>query len=539
MGKASSVVVLNTNSPIAPVAHGGGVRGLTTVEGPGDYGGRFSRLFPASTEMGDIPDETLEDLARAMVAKRDPPKDEPDPEESDIPAAYTYFGQFVDHDLTFDPSTFQQQRSDPAATLDYRTPRFDLDSVYGRGPDDQPYLYENDGKLVLGDLLRPVERNDAARDLPRAPPNRSGTRRALIGDPRNDENIIVSQLHGMFLRFHDKMLDHRKSEFADVQRLVRWHYQWLVLHDYLPRIVSADVLEDISPAIADTDRSLIEEPPRLVLDIPTDRFGAAAMPVEFSAAAYRFGHSMVRPGYRLNEHVEALPIFALDSRAGKPVPGLNGFDRVLPDRTVDWQRFLDLGKGPKKKDNTDRVQYAYCIDTSLVDPLGSLPKSVAGSESGKNPRLKSLAYRNLLRGKKLLLPSGQEVARRMGLSPLSDDQILIGKAEAGPKGRPGSETRGAVPISSFPALRGKCPLWAYVLAEARRGYFHGRRAALGPVGGRIVAEVFLFLLRSDRTSFLSAEPNWKPARGFELKDLLLEALAYREPATEMVRRTSA
>ena len=142
-------------------------------------------------------------LGEQLTSSFDPPKDGADPEESGIPALYTYLGQFIDHDVTFDPMSTLVQHSDPDALTDFRTPAFDLDNVYGRGPSDQPYLYDNGPKFLLGDLL-----NNGAPDLPR---NNAQPRRALIGDPRNDENSIVSQLQGLFLRFHNRTVDDNRT----------------------------------------------------------------------------------------------------------------------------------------------------------------------------------------------------------------------------------------------------------------------------------------------------------------------------------------
>ena len=108
---------------------------------------RFGRLFDASATT--FSDANLDELAKHMVAEFDPPKDGVDLEESGIPALYTYFGQFIDHDLTFDPEPSFKKVKDLDAVIDFRTAAFDLDNVYGRGKDDQPYLYEGD-KFVLG-----------------------------------------------------------------------------------------------------------------------------------------------------------------------------------------------------------------------------------------------------------------------------------------------------------------------------------------------------------------------------------------------------
>ena len=444
------------------------------------------------------------------------------PEESGIPALYTYFGQFIDHDLTFDPVSTLVQHNDPNALTDYRTPAFDLDNVYGRGPSDQPYLYDNGPKFLLGDLL-----DNGAPDLPR---NNANPRRALIGDPRNDENSIVSQLQALFLRFHNRMVDDNSAlDFPGVQQQVRFHYQWMVLNDFLPRIVGAGVLNDLKTN-GKFDRSKLK-----FFHWKNNPF----MPVEFSVAAYRLGHSMIRPGYRLNDDdTTLLPIFP-PAGGGN---GLTGFQTMAKNRGIDWGRFIDVdvraygnsndvvpADGPTKK----RLQFAYRIDTSVVGALANLPASVA---SDPPP---SLAQRNLLRGFELGLPTGQAVAKAMGVPILADEQIKIGKAVDNPQGGADPDLRGT--IASIPALapfKGKCPLWTYILAEAAQNQAtvtipvteqkQITTPQLGAVGGRIVAEVFLGLIFGDNNSFLSLEPNWQPAAPFgptfRLKDFVNYAL---------------
>src|SRR5215469_3451426 len=225
--------------------HGTPLRGLMSTKSSPLFQGRFGRLFrslrPAKfggTDEENVANLTL--LGQKMSASFDPPTDGKDPEESGIPGLYTYLGQFIDHDLTFDPASSLQKQDDPDALTDFRTPAFDLDNIYGRGPNDQPYMYQSDGKtFLLGSAL--TGGDPKATDLPR---NSASPARALIGDPRNDENTIVSQLQGLFHRFHNRTVaDNPSLAFEQIQKLVRFHYQYVVLNDFLSRTVSSDVLE--------------------------------------------------------------------------------------------------------------------------------------------------------------------------------------------------------------------------------------------------------------------------------------------------------
>ena len=478
--------------------------------------GRFTRLLPEDRDPVDWHD--LRKLAKKMTSTQEhapTPETEPDPEEDrEITAAYTYLGQFVDHDLTFDPtSRLREALTDRQleALADFRTPRFDLDNLYGRGPADQPYMYAKHGiRMLLGEPMsgNPFDRD--ARQIPRGP---SG--RALIGDPRNDENRIVAQLHAIFLRFHNRVADYlarpehlgKNVSFEAVRQQVRWHYQWMLVTDFVPAVVNHE-----------TFRSIFADPRNPTPRLPGLHNGLRLMPVEFSVAAFRFGHSMIRPQYRLNTTVERRPIFLPkdhDSAHVDDAADLGGFRPIPSDWAIDWQFFIDLehgatpaGTAPLFDAIARRPQRAYKIDTSLASPLRHLPTRIASRPS-------RLARRNLERGATFRLPSGQAVARALGEKVIRDKDLVIGAA---------TEKGDKTPLREIgKSFAGRAPLWAYILSEAQVSSWAKAGSGvspddipikLGPVGGRIVAGVFAALLCGDPTSYLNEGARFTPITDF-------------------------
>lgn len=413
-------------------------------------------------------------------------------QNDDISAGYTYLGQFIGHDLSFNPVTDFEGGVDARALRSARTPRLDLDSIYGRGRNDQPYLYMDDGSFLTGRrLVEPENGMSFGFDLPRQPAVVDWIQpvRAIIADPRNDENRILGQIHSVFLQFHNHLLK-QVEDFEIARRLMRWHYQWIVLSDYLPKIVGREVVESI-------------------VDLPRIRQGKrskganlawykaipqAWIPIEFAAAAFRFGHSMVRPSYHISaglklnrqRHGRAeLPIMApLDEES------LRGRRPLQPDWAFDWDFFF-LGEKPEV------LQPSLRIDTLISEPLFRLREAhVVDDEVG------GLAGRTLLRGAQLRIPSGERIAKFFGQEPLSPDELYEGQDLGGYKVR-------EVPLErkAREALRGRTPLWYYLLREAELRTA-GKR--LGPIGGRIVAEVLIGLLFADPFSFLNADSPWRP-----------------------------
>ncbi|MBP2365287.1 peroxidase family protein [Pseudonocardia parietis] len=434
--------------------------------------------------------------------------------DSTIPPVYTYWGQFIDHDLTantdrdndlgiVDRDLVPERPQDVVLSLrNLREPELNLDSVYGDGPGAAGDLaVPYDGyRLRLGDLS-PVGPNvpvppaagsglaeDPFRDLPRTA---DGT--ARIGDGRNDENLIVAQLHVAFLRFHNAVLDLLVEDgadpgapqtFAEARRLVCWHHQWLVRHDLLVRLVPQEAID------------AVEAGPRF-----RPAPGRVYMPLEFSVAAFRFGHSMVRALYDHNRNfgrsedpvAERASFQQMFQFTGKARPPFAGFGTRLPHNwPIEWDRFV----GGPTAEFPDRA--ARRIDTHLALPLDGLTNEGTDPNTPARIRsiLKRLAVRNLLRGYKLAIPTGQAVARDYGLPALTPAQIA-------PEGN--RVLRHALEDGGFLTAT---PLWFYVLREAEIG--GGDR--LGPVGGRIVADTIIGQLRNDPASYLAMSPDWDPAQ---------------------------
>ena len=400
-----------------------------------------------------------------------------------IPAGFTYLGQFIDHDITFDPVSSLQRLQDPDGLRDFRTPRLDLDSLYGDGPNNNPFLYNPDvdgGKTTF--LIGENEAGDD--DLPRNKlrPNDHGLPRgrALIGDPRNDENIIVSQLHLLFLKFHNKVVDVVRKRFPalpgddlfiEAQRVTQWHYQWLVVHDFLCRIVGKEVVDNILVDGTYPAGGGAKGRRREINLLFYNWQRAPFMPVEFSVAAYRFGHSMIRPDYRLNSGTEReVPIFTR-GRLLHEQGDLRGFRPLPSGFTIDWSFFFEVG-------DHSNLQHARKIDTKLA---GTTPR---------RPVHQSAAC-----------------ACRKEPAPWPSPWTSDGRTRrAGDGARADPHPRRSVQDSS--AGSSTAARRSGTTSSGRQRIGGGER--LGPVGGRIVAEVLLGLLKGDSFSYVNADPTWAP-----------------------------
>lgn len=467
--------------------HGYGPREYQPVpHGTAFQPGRFGRMFPELPAL-EAPDSALEALGQAMRE----PDAAPAREHPDLPAGFTYLGQFIDHDITFDPTTIPEMRVDPQQVFNFRTPKLELDSLYLAGPGVSRYLYEaTPGTNVRANLVigrtQPTSSGlppfaQVPEVLPNDLPRLNGV--AVIGDPRNDENLAVAQTHLAFLKFHNKTVERIKGSvpeerlFEQARQLVTWHYQKIVLTDFLPRLIREDVLQ----AVLRHGRCFYN---------PSNR--EPFIPVEFSVAAYRLGHSMVRESYQWNRvfktgglteaSLSLLFLFSELSGAGG-----EGTIPVPSNWPIDWRRFFDLGEGPG-------INKTRRLDPLLVPALHDLrPRGPGPAPTPPGPN-DSLAVLNLKRGQRMGLPSGQTVARRMRIRPLHPEQIASGQ------GTPDEQ------VAADHGLHRRTPLWYYILKEAQ---VQEDGLRLGEVGSRILAEVFVGLLEGDPNSFLAQDPTWQ------------------------------
>jgi Animal haem peroxidase len=474
---------------------------------------RFSRVGPKGTPVGAA---VIKRLAKAMIDEGGG--------DGDVPAGYTYLGQFIDHDLTMDRTKVMLGKDiRPIDMLQGRSPRLDLDSLYGHGPGDagSAKFYKADGlHLKTGDTIAvPPDKAKVGHDLPRVGkgPTKKAKRTALIPDPRNDENLIVAQTHLAMIHFHNRVLDSLPASVPDTQKFVQareqvtLHYQWMIRHDFLPRICVERVLDNVFEG----GRKLVEPgaPPH---SIPT-------MPVEFSVAAFRLGHSMVRQAYNWNRRFAGNNgslgyMFDFSGLGGD----LGGNLKLASNWIADFRRMYDFDQGghPRLKP-ASKVNHARRIDTLLTIPLSFLPPSVFGGSASipfEDPRV-NLAFRNLTRGAMVKLASGQQMVAKLksvgvNIEPLTRAEILNGK---------GGAELDKLTAAEKDAVANRTPLWFYVLREAE---LHGGR--LHGVGARIVAETFHRAIEGSRFSIIR-NPAFRPTLGrkkkFEMTDLIFFAYA--------------
>ncbi|MEM6801383.1 MAG: peroxidase family protein [Bacteroidota bacterium] len=401
-------------------------------------------------------------------------KDTPS-ENPKIPAAYTYFGQFVSHDITLIPKNLTNK----TWIAKDQSPYMDLDSVYGKssGEATVPFFAEDKDLFLIG------KNTLGEADLPR-----NTSSQAMIADPRNDMSIMIAQMHLMFLNLHNRLVhtlrenDFKGNIFQEARRIASWHYQWVIVHDYLKKLVGEELL------YSKISRNHKAKARLSLTYLKNKKF--YYLPLEFIGAAYRMGHSMIRSHYYLNKipnarnprtgRAESRAIQIFDYSSG--YRDLKGNRSLPPYHSLQWNLFLNFGQA-------QRPQGSHCIDTYLAGPMRHV-QDEAGNEQ-------SMAERNLIRGQDFELPSGQSLAKEMGIEALA-------------KLHPKQET----------------PLWYYILQEAELQH-QGQQ--LGLLGGNLILEVFLAKLKQDKSSYLHKTGGWSPeqegiipfaGKQFELKDLV-------------------
>lgn len=530
----------------------------------------FGYFFPPSGNPDDYLPETgetighLDELGGLMID--DANNADPAPTNSKLPPVLTYWGQFLDHELTArtdresDVTNFATAHPPAQAAnvetklRNARSPRFDLDSVYGGVPIG-PDVTADVVKVIAG-MRHPKFPNkmrvgtsepgtnlpdtlDPHRDLPRYVQVQESVRkaalataqkqmspddfakfrdslpqRALIGDARNDENLIVAQFHLSFLRFHNKAIDFLTAkdtgwpaDFHSAQMLTRLHYQWLIVEGYLKGVCQTAVVDKV---LADRAAQFFKFRAEYDARNVATRIGNA-LPLEFSTAAYRFGHSMVRASYDHNksfgrpgdDFADQATFDLLFTFTGGG--GMFGSPTLPQNWIIDWSRFVKANP-PLFNDGLPE-HVARKIDTELAPPLKDMFKEGDGMDEGALKDLfKHLARRNLRRGYNLRLPTGQALHRHLqsigavSSAPIADvAPIFAGK----PQLKGFLETN----ASNFNT---KTPLWFYVLAEAEQG----GGESLGELGSWMVAATFIGVLLSDPDSALSRDfhPDHSPLK---------------------------
>jgi len=469
---------------------------------------RFGRLFP-SLEPLIIDDEILlaigspsdDNLAPAFMEDSQFRGTDNNAEQE---AGYTYFGQILAHDISLDTDSIIGETNDPNQVQNRATPWLDLDTMYRHDGHLAALDPEDRAKLLVGNEL------GNERDFAR---NADGS--AKIADERNDQNNNVAQLTAMLMAFHNQMVDDLRADgyqgsdrrlFRLARQLTVQHWQAAIVHQFLPEFVDADVLA-----------STIADGPRFY-SLKAARRGI--VPIEFSAAVSRFGHSLARGRYSLNDVFDRVRVFPLDE--SELDRNLLGRRPIEPERQIQWWRFFDFnsfqGDLDDDVDQFAGLQVGRKIDRFLARPMLRLPVGGPGlpeiiidrTNTVAGHPVVSLANLSLFRGQALGLPSGQAVARAMGVEPIPNAALGLCP--------PGTDC----PVGDLPLTEDLdgAPLLLYILEEARieRG-----GEALGPVGGRIVADVVIGLLLADRKSVLN-RPFISPVTGtaeVTMEDMIL------------------
>jgi hypothetical protein len=441
--------------------------------------GIYKRLFPETqTPILAVDEPKLEKLGAAMTDENGESHD-----SSNLFAGYTYFGQFIDHNLTWNRSVLDAPQDEQVSGPNFRTASLDLDHVYGGGPEIAEALYEGEQgaeRFRIGATLPSTRFNLPGGTLRDLPSVNEGVQVGDQADFRNTENAFVRQLHVSLLKFHNiavQQLEQNQvngdlpegsSVFERARRLVIWSYQWLVWNDFLANII---------------DPLTWRPPQRRALGSQASAF---QLPLEFALAAFRFGHSMVRSVYPMNCHRPAEPLLNVIN------PRKESAEPLREDDLVEWGRFF-----PGLPNSSRAVTHARSIDVHIATVLHQLPIETFQlfTAAKRDSEIVDLPTRTLLRGARARLASGQEVAAAMGMNGLTRQDFESDETKAGQALKDADLTHNT-------------PLWYYILKEAQ---LRGHGDHLGPIGSQIVRDTIEGTLQNDNESYLVEQgPDWKP-----------------------------
>lgn len=433
-----------------------------------------------------------------------------DPDQSQIPSGYTYLGQFIAHEISFDQTKGLVLNA--GIPQNDRSPQIELDSLYGGGPDVDPELFEADHvRLKIGDTSsHPNLNRTFPNDLPRRGTGEKPIE-ALIGDPRNDENLAVAQTHVAFIKFHNEVVNRLEGSVPDPElferareQVVR-HFHLIIIKDFLPKVLDQNVLREVLASEIEWCKGKTKD--------------ELFMPLEFSAAAFRFGHSLIRNSYEWNSYHTSKPpvngaagLFSLFEQTAF-CGNLGGSPRLPSDWVIDWRRFFDFTGFSIPP--VSEFNFARRIDTAFDMHLDQ-PQFSGVPREGLEPDQFAITTRNLVRGFKLNLPTGEEVAERFHEPSLDPEKIIA-------RGPYNVESEPHKALFADPMLNGRTPLWYYILKEAEQN--DGNH--LGRVGSRIIAETLIGLIRNSRY-FVGKDSQWRPLFGrpaaaperFDMVDLI-------------------
>lgn len=443
--------------------------------------GHYSRLFrrwpnrpaldtPAYrkfiTGLQDLVSAMFDDGTRVCEGKPEVP----------IVAGYTYFGQFIDHDLTHDKTSFDEVwKLNPEEIPNLQTPRLDLSHLYGDNLERKDSLFDGNRFKVGDDIDSIIFPGSTSRSFDVAFDKKE--KQLLVGDPRSLENIILRQIIAVFARLHNLAVSQGKS-FDEARQQTVWQFQRLIVEDYLPHVLDRTVYNSI-----------------FVDHQPIVSWGRFSIPFEFAAAAFRFGHSMVRESYFLSDKFPDRPILDLLDIKLQRQP-------LTPEWQIDWGKFFQNASPSSTPPITARP-----IDTRIAAGLFSVPISIFHLFNRGPSRLfihnntAILPLASLVRGGGLALASGQYVASRFGEPSLTDDELVNDcQGNLTPQGK----------VLKAYDMTEETPLFYYILKESE---VRNNGNQLGPTASHIVAETIYAALKTDPSSYMNnptgdAYPVW-------------------------------